>query len=394
MVGESSAIAAAIPRVELRGGARRPGQCLIPGRTSAHNVLQEARTMSTSTRTDWVDYAKAIGIILVVYGHVARGLFKAGIEMPLDLYHLADSVVYSFHMPLFFFLSGLFFFHSFSKSGGVGLTLNKVDTIVYPYLIWSILQGGAEALLSNYTNGDVSFSEVLSVWNPRAQFWFLYALFLVFVVSSTMYHFVSEKYVIFVFIISSLLYVNGARLPDMKLITFVAGNLVFFVFGIMFMKYNLREIFSSNRALLVTAVSFAVFQFVFHGYLGKTYADKGVASLFLACVSVLFVVSVSIALARNPNRFLAYIGASSMAIYLMHILAGSGARVVLNKILGVNAAALHLTIGCVAGVLLPLLALKLINALRIPYVFSAPISQWLEFSYDKALLLTNRLMRR
>ncbi|OQK17044.1 hypothetical protein AU255_03865 [Methyloprofundus sedimenti] len=26
---------------------------------------------------DWVDYAKGIGIIIVVYGHVARGVFNA-----------------------------------------------------------------------------------------------------------------------------------------------------------------------------------------------------------------------------------------------------------------------------------------------------------------------------
>ncbi len=60
-------------------------------------------------RTDWVDYAKGIGILLVVYGHVARGLFNANIDMPTAFYHMADSVVYSFHMPLFFFLSELQF---------------------------------------------------------------------------------------------------------------------------------------------------------------------------------------------------------------------------------------------------------------------------------------------
>lgn len=60
-------------------------------------------------RESWVDYAKGIGIILVVYGHVARGLFNSGISVPLNLYHLLDSIVNTFHMPLFFFLSGLFF---------------------------------------------------------------------------------------------------------------------------------------------------------------------------------------------------------------------------------------------------------------------------------------------
>jgi fucose 4-O-acetylase-like acetyltransferase len=62
-----------------------------------------------SERSAWVDYAKAIGVFLLVYGHVARGVFHAGIQIDEKLYRLTDSIIYSFHMPLFFFLSGLFF---------------------------------------------------------------------------------------------------------------------------------------------------------------------------------------------------------------------------------------------------------------------------------------------
>jgi fucose 4-O-acetylase-like acetyltransferase len=343
-----------------------------------------------NTRSDWVDYAKAIGIILVVYGHIARGLFNAGINIPESTYRLADSVVYSFHMPLFFFLSGLFFYQSLSKRGSIGLTLNKIDAIVYPYLIWSILQGVVEARLSNYTNGDVAFSDVFSLWEPRAQFWFLYALFFVFVVSSIIYSFISEKYVGLVFILAGVLYLSGTVLPDVKAMSFVANNLVYFTLGMVFTKYDAAKFFSSNIALLTTMLVFILSQYLFHGYFGRLYTDKGVETLVLACVSILFVVSLSVAISKTPSRSLAYIGESSMAIYLMHILAGSGVRVILNKILSIDALAIHLVIGCLAGVLLPLLALKIINALKISYVFSAPISEWLLFLYKKALLRLSR----
>lgn len=124
-------------------------------------------------RNVWVDYAKAIGIILVVYGHVARGVFNAGLPMDEGSYRLVDCIIYSFHMPLFFFLSGLFFYDSLMKRGRTGLVVNKVDTIVYPFIVWSLLQGLLEVVLSNYTNGQVTLTEVLSLlWMPRAQFWF------------------------------------------------------------------------------------------------------------------------------------------------------------------------------------------------------------------------------
>tara|TARA_A200000113_G_scaffold65100_1_gene56316 strand:+ start:483 stop:698 length:216 start_codon:yes stop_codon:yes gene_type:complete len=64
-----------------------------------------------------------------------------------------------------------------------------------------------------------------------------------------------------------------------------------------------------------------------------------------------------------------------MAIYVMHILAGSGVRVILGKAFGITSTYLHLSIGVAAGVFLPLLAVKIIEKWRIPYVFSAPISR-------------------
>ena len=96
-------------------------------------------------RNSWVDYAKAIGIILVVFGHVERGLISAGMvtdPASLAALMLADSVIYSFHMPLFFFLSGLFFIESLARRGRIGLLANKLDTLIYPYILWSLLQGG------------------------------------------------------------------------------------------------------------------------------------------------------------------------------------------------------------------------------------------------------------
>jgi fucose 4-O-acetylase-like acetyltransferase len=130
-------------------------------------------------RDAWVDYAKAIGILLVVYGHVARGLHNAGIHMDEASYTRVDSIVYSFHMPLFFFLSGLFFFRSLNRRGPAVLAANKLDTILYPYILWSLIQGLTEVGLARYTTGSATLSEVLALWNPRVQFWFLYALLLV-----------------------------------------------------------------------------------------------------------------------------------------------------------------------------------------------------------------------
>ncbi len=69
-------------------------------------------------RNVWVDYAKAIGIILVVYGHVARGVFNAGLPMDEGEFVLVDSIIYSFHMPCSSSFPACFF--SIRCKSGVG----------------------------------------------------------------------------------------------------------------------------------------------------------------------------------------------------------------------------------------------------------------------------------
>ena len=332
-----------------------------------------------NNRTDWVDYAKAIGIILVVYGHVARGLNSSGIQIPKGIYTLIDSVIYSFHMPLFFFLSGLFFFHSLHKKGAKGLGISKIDTLIYPYILWSLIQGSIEVLLSNYTNGDTTFYEVLKLWDPRAQFWFLLVLFLTFVLCCYFFSILSSKFTITLFFISSFLYLTQIELESFKLVSLFVNNLVYFVLGIVFSQYKIFETFISNRTLMNNLILFIISQYIFHSQFGLYYDDKGIATLLLSFISISFIVSLSkaIAFARIPKKLLAHIGASSMAIYLMHIMAGNGARVILDKFLSIDSAFLHLIIGCFLGVFAPLLALKIIESTKIRYIFSAPISQWL-----------------
>jgi fucose 4-O-acetylase-like acetyltransferase len=58
-----------------------------------------------SSRLDWIDTARGIGMMLMFYGHVLQRGFPASNASAADQMRF----VYSFHMPLFFVLSGFFF---------------------------------------------------------------------------------------------------------------------------------------------------------------------------------------------------------------------------------------------------------------------------------------------
>lgn len=71
-------------------------------------------------RIDWIDQVKGFGIFLVVYGH----------NFPVT-----EKYIYSFHMPLFFLIAGIFHPAIQNKS----TIIKRVKTILVPYFIWSFL---------------------------------------------------------------------------------------------------------------------------------------------------------------------------------------------------------------------------------------------------------------
>ena len=66
--------------------------------THAINLSKPISTFATN-RIGYIDIAKGLGIVLVVMGHNDFALISP----------LAHKLIYSFHMPMFFFMSGMFF---------------------------------------------------------------------------------------------------------------------------------------------------------------------------------------------------------------------------------------------------------------------------------------------
>lgn len=72
----------------------------------------------------------AVGMILVVMGHVEEGMLTVGGLFPY----------YSFHIALFLFISG--YFYREEEEGHIGAWLvRKAKTLLLPYLVWNLLYG-------------------------------------------------------------------------------------------------------------------------------------------------------------------------------------------------------------------------------------------------------------
>ncbi len=79
-------------------------------------------------RLDYIDALKGVGILLVVIGHHILG---------------ADELVlwiYSFHMPLFFIITGYLSGHKNNKCEDIkGLIIGKAKSLMYPYITFSLI---------------------------------------------------------------------------------------------------------------------------------------------------------------------------------------------------------------------------------------------------------------
>jgi fucose 4-O-acetylase-like acetyltransferase len=134
--------------------------------------------ITSGTRSNIVDIVKGIAIALVVYGHTAQGMIHRKLWVgPGAIF--SDEFIYSFHMPAFFFVSGLFVMSSLAKRGSRQFAIDKVKTILYPYLLFAIISATIEPLIGRFKSGTKPFhwnTFLLSLADGDVS-WFLFVLF-------------------------------------------------------------------------------------------------------------------------------------------------------------------------------------------------------------------------
>jgi fucose 4-O-acetylase-like acetyltransferase len=227
-----------------------------------------------ASRLRWIDYARGLAIILVCYRHVFEGSKEAGIPVG-DNYFLEyiNIFLYSFRMPLFFIVSGLFITRSLAKKG-LGLYVeNRARTIIYPYFVWGILQLSLQMVFTKYTNGHPTPSSYLNLlYQPRecAQFWYLYALFNVSLLYALSKYFLKIPPVFNILIGLIFFYVSAVIYQDNIKTGFLFDILhyyVFFAVGDFLSSYLLDEKnhkrLESGKLLLLILIPFGAGQAYF-----------------------------------------------------------------------------------------------------------------------------------
>lgn len=334
-------------------------------------VPKEATKATAATRLRWIDSAKGIAIFLIVLGHTAGGLTRAGILQNTPFLIFLNQWVYAFHVPVFFFIAGLFVLRSAQRSFG-GFVVDKLKVIVYPYVLWTLIQFVIMSLAAGQTNNEVGEFSLQGLASalliaPIMEFWFLYVLFLIYVLFALVIKLTGSKTIFLG--IAAAIFIIGLVTHDQ--VSWLVNSMMFspliFALGVYFSDWVKTKLPTLNAAaLLIGAVA------------GYALVTAGVAvgafPLALALFGIAATLCLAILLERYPlpviSQQVHLWGEKSLQIYVAHVIAAAGVRIVLSRFLHFNDGLLHLLLGMIAGMYAPILLDWICEKIGFKYAFT------------------------
>lgn len=215
---------------------------------------------------------------------------KANILPENNLYGWFNTTIYYFHVPLFFICSG-YLYQKYSKVNSVGSwcknVVKKALALGVPYLTFSTATWLLKTIFADSVNkqADGLFSTL--VVNSSAPYWYLYALFFVFLVTPTFSSVKAAAVGLVVALVAKGLILTGGG-DGVYAVSTVLSNEIWFVLGMSICAFDVqpkgRKVQGTICGLLFIILSILMY---------KAGISGGLASFvmgLLACVAVILMV--------------------------------------------------------------------------------------------------------
>ena len=326
------------------------------------------------TREKWVDDVKVTACILVVLGHFFQSMTKANILPENDLYQWFNTTIYYFHVPLFFICSG-YLYQKYSNVNSVSSWCKNVSkkalALGVPYATFTTATWVLKKLFSSSVNDQIGGLGDTLFLHPTSPYWYLYALFFIFLVTPTFSSARAAAVGIIISLFAKLLILTGIGYEIYAVSTFLS-NEIWFVLGMSICVFNVqpkgKKVLGMICGLLFIILSILVYTAEISG------SVVSFAMGLLACVAVIMMAA---GFEEKFGRGMDFLAKYTMPIFLMHTLFAAPLRSILMKI-GIENAVIHVVLGLGISFVGPIMAAWIMKK-----------TKWLEF-----ILYPNKFIRK
>ncbi len=318
------------------------------------------------TREIWVDNVKVFACILVVLGHFFQSMTKSEILSESDFLLCFDQMIYYFHVPLFFICSG-YLYQKYSHINTVNLwrrnILKKAVVLGVPYFAFSTMTWVIKMLFSGSVNDQPQSLLSTLFFQPSAPYWYLYALFFLFLIIPT---FSDKKLAVVGFAVALLMKIVSGYVDELDIfaLSTVFENTIWFMSGICLCRFDFVSVIKKKSGIVagvIIAVIFVVASIVVY-ICNVEYKMLDFLLGFAACVAT---ISIMCWLYKDniAGKFTSFLARFTMPIYLMHTIFAATFRSVLLKV-GVEVPAVHIVIGLMISFIGPILAAVIMEKIK------------------------------
>lgn len=345
----------------------------------------EKMEIMSKNRIGWIDSCKGLAIILVVVGHILDSYFRSELFLEQSSFMLySHSFIYSFHMPLFFCLSGFVFYQAYLKNSECGfrkIWFKDVNNI-YIYILWSFIQWAAKVLFTSDVNEKLTVKDLMLIpIKPMSPYWYIYVMIFYYVI----FYFyekltIGENYKLIIMIALSMI---GSCI-DFDII-FPLGALLkfisFFYFGIYISKLSDPELKLKKTFVFYAPCSLAsiICIFMFNVNLLDIKVIGIIAAMCLSLLIIYLFVGISFI---NRSKILNLCGQYSLEIYVTHCFIIAANRNLLLKF-GLTNFYANAVINFIMATFIPVLCAYLLKKIGIHRAIFRPTSYFYKRELEK-----------
>lgn len=270
-------------------------------------------------RREWVDFAKGVAILMVVYYHTSLYLGDIGVENTLGRIKIVFEL---FPMPLFFLVSGLFGSRITTWSFR-DLWRRRLSPLLWLYVVWSVLRMVFYLVvpLANGGLGELPATDPLNLlllffW-PSSSYWFIYGLFL-FTLGAWLLRRVDHRVQVALSAVVGTLFTTGLINTTNVGWNRIGALFVFYLVGTLYSKRIIEFVEQKGaRAFLYVTPVFVLLSAVLF-----LFPVRWVPFLGLAAQMAAVAMGILVSRALSRLRFLSFFticGERSLHIYLLHL---------------------------------------------------------------------------